>query len=183
MIVGLSGKARAGKDSTASILHQEFGDVVHRVAFADGVREEAIASGAWDGTVPYTPAARTALQNIGLAKRQENMNYWVTKAFNKIDDHPEALWVVTDVRFKNEANAILSAGGQVWRIVRTNEDGSLYDNGMTDEQKHHPSETDLDDFPFAVYVTASNLEMLGKRAIILAKPLVEDIMMKVGNAY
>lgn len=44
-------------------------------------------------------------------------------------------WVITDVRFPNEAEAIRSAGGQIWKVVRP----SL--GVPTDE---HPSETSVD---------------------------------------
>jgi hypothetical protein len=63
------------------------------------------------------------------------VNFWVELTLNSIK---EERVVISDVRFKNEADSIKSAGGQVWRINR-NGIGPVTD---------HSSETDLDDYDF-----------------------------------
>jgi hypothetical protein len=62
-------------------------------------------------------------------------NFWVDIALNGIK---ETNAVITDVRFRNEADAIKKAGGQVWRINR-NGIGPVTD---------HSSEVDLDKYDF-----------------------------------
>ncbi len=58
--------------------------------------------------------------------------------------------VISDVRFRNEADAILANGGQVWRIVRPY---SVYP-GLAGSASEHRSETELTDenFPYARHV-------------------------------
>lgn len=51
-------------------------------------------------------------------------------------------YVFTDVRFPNEARAIVDAGGEVWRVSRPGY-GPVND---------HPSETALDDWPWGMVI-------------------------------
>ncbi len=177
-IIGLSGKSRAGKDSTVEIARRLLGERVRRVAFADALRAEArnpppgYEQYRWDGMVPYTPEGRTALQNYGSRRRDENPNYWIQKAVDTIRAGPELIWFITDVRYKNEAAAIHAIGGEVWRIVRTNPDGSIFDNGMSESQRAHPSETELDSYKyFDATVTAYSLESLEAALVPLLNKL------------
>ena len=63
------------------------------------------------------------------------INFWVDITLNSIKEDRA---VISDVRFKNEADAIKRIGGQVWRINR---------NGVG-PVTNHSSETDLDDYDF-----------------------------------
>lgn len=61
-------------------------------------------------------------------------------------------WIITDVRFPNEANAILDRGGLMIRTNRMNstpQDGHVFVNK---QQRLHPSETSLDDYTKFDYV-------------------------------
>ncbi|MGC1583998.1 MAG: hypothetical protein WA766_21130 [Candidatus Acidiferrales bacterium] len=168
-IIGLSGKARSGKDSAFDFIHAALAKVgieARRVAFADGVREEAKLAG-WDGV--KDEAGRTMLQNVGMTRRLENPRYWINKAFGRIlheffraeEAGQEVIWVITDVRFLNEMAAILKADGRVWRIERRDpETHELHDNGLTPEQKAHASETELDGREFAWVISAETLDEL-----------------------
>lgn len=106
-----------------------------------------------------TESIRRALQILGtdIRRKQEN-NYWVNLFFKTL---PEADYIiVTDVRFPNEADAVLQNGGKVIRLDLDdatiekriqNRDGLKY----SDEAKTHPSEIALDDYPkFSLYVGA-----------------------------
>lgn len=55
-------------------------------------------------------------------------------------------WIITDLRFPNEFDAIKSRGGICIRIERYNEDGSDY--GWGNSASNHPSETALDNHTF-----------------------------------
>lgn len=75
--------------------------------------------------------------------------YWVRKAFDQINFlAPRTLYVITDVRFKNEADYVIEQGGEMWRVHRQLSDGRPFDNGLSDSQRSHPSETDLDEYSF-----------------------------------
>ena len=162
VLIGLTGKAQHGKDTFFAALVAEFGvERVRRAAFADGVRREAKECGAWDGLVPYTVAGRSALQKFGTDRRGEDPLYWVKAAFKFIRDNETArthgdwagnpipevfIWVITDVRFRNEADAIREAGGVVVRVQRYVAPDQPFDNGMSAEQRAHISEVDMDSY-------------------------------------
>ncbi len=149
-VLALAGKARHGKNTVAEVITScllELGYTydVMGVAFADAVRAEAHELG-WDGQ--KDERGRTLLQQIGQGRRDRDPDYWVNKLHRNITSLPvpdKFLWVVTDCRYRNEAEAVHAWGGKVWRVRRlspaTYED---FDNGLTPAQKAHPSEVDLD---------------------------------------
>lgn len=145
-VIGLSGKARHGKDTVASYIASNVqGYAVRKACFADGVKEVARHQG-WNGE--KDDAGRTLLQKIGQGKRAEDELYWVKRCWDKIrlDSSPDVVWVIPDVRYRNEAQFVQAHGGVVWRINRVTPDGSPFDNGLTAEQRLHGSEVDLDDY-------------------------------------
>lgn len=135
MIIGLSGYARSGKDTVASILKD---DGFERIAFADGIREALYAlnpiirgleSGEWDHLQTYVdflgwekvklwPDVRLLLQTFGteVGRQMFGEDVWIKYALKKVEFRYD--YVVTDVRYPNEADAIRELGGQVWRINR-----------------------------------------------------------------
>ena len=72
-LIGLSGKALAGKDTTAMMLSNLIKDrPVVRIAFADALKNECLALHGWNGR--KDDAGRTLLQRVGVARREENPN-------------------------------------------------------------------------------------------------------------
>lgn len=55
------------------------------------------------------------------------------------------------------------------RVVRPG-----FDNGLTDEQKSHPSETELDEYPFDYVVENVDLASMAKSADILVEDFEKD---------
>lgn len=165
-IIGLSGYARSGKDETAKILVKEFG--FKRVAFADKLRDflyalnpdvwsfsygfgrtyeplrTVIDKETWEGVkkYQYKDSVRQLLQRLGTEAGREVLgeNVWVDAALTGYDDN--AKLVVTDCRFVNEAEAVTSRGGVMWRIMRQG----------VGPANSHASETSLDDWNFDAYV-------------------------------
>lgn len=153
-IIGLSGYARSGKDSVAKVLVEEYGYT--RLAFADTLREALYAldpmvtddpdinwsiSGlvkamGWDRAKTGYPQVRTLLQRLGTEVGRDliHPNVWVDATFAKMRDGGK--YVISDVRFPNEADAVKQWGGEIWRIMRP-------DTGPAND---HPSETALDDY-------------------------------------
>jgi hypothetical protein len=159
-ILGLSGKAGAGKDTLAHLLCRT--GKYRRLAVADALkRDVAIMLYGHDGPGSLAlldahkrekPEVRALLQSYGVAQRALNPDYWVDKLFaawdkllhfNPVLREQHVGLVVTDVRFFNEAAAIRRRGGKLIRVVRPG-----YDNGLTDEQRAHVSETELDEYQF-----------------------------------
>jgi hypothetical protein len=168
-IIGLSGYARCGKDSTAAVLVKEFG--FKRVAFADKLREvllaldpivapskelyfthsktvvnlsEVIDVYGWSGykETDFGPEIRRLLQRLGTEAGRQTLwdSIWVDAALTRHDE--DAKLVVTDCRFPNEAEAVTSRGGVMWRIMRQG----------VGPANTHASETSLDDWDFDAYV-------------------------------
>jgi hypothetical protein len=124
--------------------------VVVRVGFADALKEECRVLYRWDGL--KNDEGRALLQRVGLVRRHEDANYWIARAFEKMTD-PKTLYVVDDVRFKNEAEAIRAHGGEVWRVERYDPVTLMpFDNGLSVAAKAHVSETQLDRYIFDRYL-------------------------------
>ncbi len=157
-IIGLSGYARSGKNEVGQILEDDYG--FRQESFAQALKNVAaeinptistggggaspLASlfsvyGDWDAVKDAVPAAREFLQRLGVACRDQiGPDVWVDALARRLSVHPSARYVITDVRFPNEAEFITNRGGQVWRIERP---GTRPVNG-------HTSETALDDWCF-----------------------------------
>ena len=125
MIIGLIGYAQSGKDTVAEILVNKYG--FNRKAFADNIRKFlyemnydgvrfAVDSVGWD-RAKQMPNIREALQNAGVAARTIlGEDVWVDAVMKEIDSYSN--YVITDVRFKNEATTLKLLGAELWRIER-----------------------------------------------------------------
>lgn len=131
MIIGLTGYAQSGKDTVASILVEKYGYT--RVAFADAIREflyeinplvgssvrlqDMVDEYGWD-TAKATPEVRRLLQDLGVGARNIFGDmFWVAHALKQV--HFEGNYVITDVRFTNEADTIKKYdNAQIWRVKR-----------------------------------------------------------------
>lgn len=94
-----------------------------------------------------TEFSRGILQGLGHGMRQlrQYENVWVDHLLKTCQGGGR--WVITDLRYKNEAFGIeMICGSQIWRVHRDIQ-------CATDEQANHISETDLDDYPFEVVFT------------------------------
>lgn len=124
MIVGLAGYAQSGKDTVAGILVHRFG--FRRLAFADALKAVAlrvdpliamkVAEHGWEHA-KRDLRHRLYLQNLGLAVREEcGENVWVDAVMRQIGPADDV--VISDVRFPNEAQAVVDRAGEVWRVER-----------------------------------------------------------------
>lgn len=149
-IIGLSGYAQSGKDTVANILVREYG--YERIAFADPIKDllykinphvgggtflkSTVDTIGWE-RAKKNPEVRIMLQSLGVGARELfGENFWIDLALAKAKQEHRV--VITDVRFKNEAQMITIAGGQLWRVHRPH----------TGPVNDHISESELDDHPF-----------------------------------
>lgn len=132
-LIGLAGRAGAGKDEVARIL-TDFG--FERRAFADKLRAVAYAAdphvqgrlsnGGWErlstlvDEVGWDRAkqfgdVRRFLQRLGTEGVRAHLGYdtWVEAI-----DLDATRIAIADVRFENEAEFVRSRGGVVWRVLR-----------------------------------------------------------------
>lgn len=134
-LIGLCGYARAGKDSVGHVLAGVHG--FERLAFADKLRElawevnaiieptnkvtyrEAIERHGYEGAKTLYPTAlREYLVGLGAGARKVlGGAVWLDAALPASGIHGRRV-VVTDVRYKNEADRIHELGGEVWWIDR-----------------------------------------------------------------
>lgn len=131
-IIGLCGVAQAGKDSTANVLK---GYGFKRVAFADPIRDalwtlnpriigdlrvqDLVNTLGWDVCKVQYPEIRRLLQVLGteVAREQWRDDFWINLAFeNMAKDNDN--YVITDVRFPNEVEALRNQGAHIWKVVR-----------------------------------------------------------------
>lgn len=164
-LVGIAGWARSGKDTAAQGLvdigwtKSAFADPLKRAleilnpivdvdydgigVSTDRLSDDLKLVGGWDVAKAVNPEVRRLLQVFGteVGRNLFGEDFWVKQAL----DGAYPYTVFSDVRFKNEADAIREAGGIVIRIQR---DGVFPVNG-------HSSETDLDDYDFD-YVIENN---------------------------
>ena len=155
MIIGLSGYARSGKDTAADRLvgshnftrysfaapMKEAMYILNPIVSSDKISnfryKDLVDVYGLDKSKESYPEIRRLLQVFGteIGRTMFGENFWVDLTLNSIKENNV---VISDVRFKNEADAIKSAGGQVWRINR---------HGIG-PVTNHASEIDLDDYSF-----------------------------------
>src|SRR5690554_2025589 len=134
LIVGVTGKARSGKDTVAMRLatHHNY----HHYWFSKPMKEACAIIFGWSddhlyGELKeviderYGVSPRFALQTIGTEWGREiiNQDIWLKRAQIEVDKNP--MIVISDVRFDNEAQFILDNGGIVLRVVRDNSDSVI----------------------------------------------------------
>lgn len=143
----LSGKAQAGKDTSAikmkEILEAE-GNRVLITHYADLLKYICRQFFDWNGE--KDDFGRTLLQKVGTdVVREQDPNFWVDFVAYILDLFPDE-WdyvIIPDCRFPNEIDRLRNYHCLPTLHIRVVRPG--FDNGLTREQKLHPSETALDD--------------------------------------
>lgn len=130
-VIGLAGRKRSGKDTTADLLHKialEIGERTERIAFADPMRDGVKAMFGIDAAdVPDREAPlfmgrsyRHIMQTLGTewGRNQIHPNVWTEVALARTRAAISAgkVVLITDVRMANEAEMIRKLGGEVWRV-------------------------------------------------------------------
>lgn len=159
MIIGISGKLKSGKDETARLIEMITFKPFYRKKFADKLKgmiavllscdvnrledqnfKEAPLGYGWNGLTP-----RYLMQTLGTEwGRTIYDDIWVQATMSTL--HPEKSYIITDVRFPNEAEAIKKVGGKVIRINRPSESNT----------GNHPSETALDNYQGFDYIITND---------------------------
>ena len=136
--ISISGRARHGKDTAAQYIktylekHYQKVLILH---YADLLKH--ICSTYLDLNGEKDEAGRTLLQQVGTEIfRAKDPGYWVNEVTRMVETlYPTQGWdfvVLADCRFPNEVL------GLHVEVIRPG-----FDNGLTEEQRQHPSETAL----------------------------------------
>lgn len=165
IIIGLTGKAGAGKNTVADIMCQLL-PTLNQVAFATKVKEvyklltgeKVKDSLEWKNELvsEYGMTRREMLQRIGTDCLRDNLHQdvWVNALMSNLT--PWMDYVITDVRFPNEVEAIRKEGGVVFRVERPG-----FDSGTP----AHVSESALDGMDFPTIVNDSDLYYLRNKVM------------------
>ena len=146
----ISAKARHGKDTAAEALKDYLearGKKVLIIHFADLLKFICKQFFGWDGN--KDEKGRTLLQFIGTnVIGAKNPAYWAefVVSFLKMFEDVWDYVLIPDCRYPVEVITVERAFDTVvLRVERPN-----FDNGLTTAQKNHPSEVDMDDYPFDI---------------------------------
>lgn len=146
-VVGLIGESGTGKNFVAEKVLTQYG--FFPWAFAWPLKMQVIGRGQahyWDVMHTKPTEVRTLLQIEGTEHGREvyGKELWVntTLAWLEVlsDSWGVQNFVITDVRFENEAQLIRDLGGKVYRIQAPDRQ---QENQLTDEQRKHASEVEL----------------------------------------
>lgn len=135
MIIGLAGRARSGKDTTAQFICDAV--QAQQISFAqplrDGLkamfnlRDEHFSEALKERPLPHVggKSPRTLMQTLGTEWGREMISrgLWTELAMHRaksllVDPSQVNAVVISDVRFDEEAAAILESGGVVIEVVR-----------------------------------------------------------------
>jgi hypothetical protein len=129
-VIGLHGRARAGKDTVANFILSHRGGYLY--SFADPIRAMLVPLGI-DMSDPYWQARkedvipalgvspRRLMQTLGTEWGRQiiNPDLWLILAKQRLLNFGPGM-VIADVRFENEASWVRSQGGRVIHIERPN---------------------------------------------------------------
>lgn len=189
MIIGLAGYARVGKNTLASMIVNEpdAGMKMLQGAFADKLKDEV------GNMLSAVKVPRSVLVNDkenfrdlmvfwGKTRRRQNPNYWVDIVINqyrKIKSSMKGkdfLYIITDVRYLNEVEAILNEGGKVYVVQRefvgpANNEEARSVKEIYEFAKDHPEKV-------VILPPADALDILQEYAIDIFDEVYQTLKMK-----
>jgi hypothetical protein len=165
-VLCISAKARHGKDTAAEIIKEYLESLNNKVLithYADLVKFVCTNYFGWDGK--KDERGRSLLQYIGTDKvGAKDPAYWVNFIVSilKIFEDEWDYVIIPDCRYPVEISRMEDTfDTTLLRVERPN-----FDNGLTAEQKRHPSETDMDNYPFdAIIYNDMGLEEFKEKLI------------------
>lgn len=175
----ISGKAGSGKGAVGEALERELmkdGYPVLTISFGDAVKDALTRYYDWDGI--KDKHGREMLQKLGTEQMRAMFPDFWAEYVAKFIAATRKDWVyviIPDWRFINEFDVINDYNSDVTtiRVERYDENGNVYINPeMTDEQREHVSETELDKFPFDYIIeNRGNLEELEDNVLAVLEDL------------
>lgn len=181
LVFTISGTAGHGKDTLAKCMKLYFektcGKKVCILHFADYLKYICKQYYGWDGC--KDEEGRTLLQQVGTNQvRAKYPNFWVD---NTKDTIKKVLWdaydvfIIPDSRFPNEIGRFIEDDAD-WHFKSIKVIRPDAPNILTEEQKNHPSETALRDYPFNWIVENTTLEALQDSAAMICEIELKESM-------
>jgi cytidylate kinase len=177
-IIMVSGKARHGKDTICDFIREYYNDrglKTLNLQYSSYIKEYAKKISGWDGSDDTKP--RELLQQLGTEVIRNKIDplFFVKRIIGDIRVYSYFFDLITisDGRAKveidipkKELNNVIAI-----RINRPN-----FDNGLTEEQKNHFTEIDLDDYDNYDYVIENDgtIEELKKKVLDIIKEVENE---------
>jgi phosphomevalonate kinase len=160
----ICGKAGSGKNEVAEIIKDYLGDAVI-TGFSKYIKLFATELTTWDGNDNDKP--RAYLQNMGDTLRSIDLNFMTKRVYEdlKVYEH-EGInnVIVSDVRLINEVNYFKEKNDIETIAIRVNSDISK--RRLNEEEKHHITETELDNYDSFDYVINNQFDDSLKNEVI-----------------
>ncbi len=152
----ISGKAGSGKDLVATIIKENLPNtIITSLSRYIKLYVQDITS--WDGSDATKP--RTELQQLGDYLRATDINYLTKRIGDDIKVYENFCFenvVISDVRLLNEINYFQSEFPGSTTTIRVNSPKSK--RHLTEEQQHHHTETELDNYQKFDYIINNNFD-------------------------
>lgn len=133
LLIGICGRARHGKDSTALAIKQRLelqGVSCFHSSVSVMVFEEAQRTCRIPSNISREQCTRQDLDTLvalGHEKRAFNPNYWISRLWSRITCSDALVAIVPGIRFDNEVNWVKKIeNGVLLRVIRYNADGSMF---------------------------------------------------------
>ena len=165
-IITISGKAGSGKSYLAHHLKEyleiAYGMKGYIIHFADPLKMVCEKIYHWDGQ--KGESGRKLLQTVGTDIVQKNNKLcWVNCVTNIIRGLSSEFdfVIVGDARFKHELNGLFEVFDSIseYKIFTIQIVNNAHDNGLSEEQKNHISETDVDGYGFDYIMDNNNYNL------------------------
>lgn len=148
----VSGKARHGKDTVASMIRDYYSDKkCINLSYGSYIKDYAMKISDWDGSEETKP--RDLLQHLGTEVIRKNIDekFFIKRLCDDIRVYSYYFDIVTisDARFPDEIDIPRSLFPSVYviKVVRSN-----YDSPLSSKQMKHSTETALDNYDNYDYV-------------------------------
>ena len=172
------GKARHGKDTVAEIIrnyYEESNLKILNIQYSSYIKDYAKKISNWDGSEETKP--RELLQQLGTNVIREKIDnlFFVKRIIDDIKVYKYFFDAITisDARFKVEVDMPKQNHKN---IIAIHVDRPNFDNGLTEEQKKHPTEVDLDDYDKYDYkiVNDGTIEDLKEKVIKIIREVENE---------
>ncbi len=199
MIIGISGKLGSGKDTLANMIMMKYklklGQSIIKKSYAAKLKHISAYLTGLEEKLTQTQEGKNLylkewgmtlgefLQKMGTEGMRQGVhpNGWVLALFSDYDYTKKIVWIITDVRFKNEAQAVKDRHGLLIRIE--GDPANIRANSKRDI--NHSSETDLDNWKDwdVIINNKGSLEMLRQQAEAFLYLLQTEELDKIKNHY
>ena len=178
-VILIAGKGRHGKDTTGNIIEEYLKEKCFKVARAQisrPLKEYARYYFGWDGREETKP--RDLLQQLGTEVIREKLgkeDFFVNRTIEDIEvlSYFFDFLIITDIRLIIEIEKISKVTKPLkLKIVRKD-----FDNGFSEEQKHHRTEVELDNYDHFDYIIENTtLDKLKEDTIKIIKEHYNELL-------